>query len=322
MWNESHLPRTYIICLDICSAVLVFSPSAITRAMLEALLASKKKDGWRSFCLHNILNFWALIDVPQQYTGQCWPLPSNWHNHHRFTTWYGRPTWRLHSHSGSAGGICHRWHNSTWGSRNPDSPWCSDQDMEACLNGRTFGQFPLPMALCWQRVDESSNQPQLHRLHLVLTEASKCHPRQKDHPAYPGGSAIGLLWGHALDGEERPVWEVRRIKLVGNSNMCMEQGIIPWLLSRAIKHTVSGHCTECMHMTHSAFVLSPMTSSILKPPNIRVQTRCLHHPRVYCTDIGTCETKIRLQATRRPQLDILTSWMRQMSWQLVTVMPA
>ena len=28
----------------------------------------------------------------------------------------------------------------------------SDQDMEACLNGRTFGQFPLPMALCWQRV--------------------------------------------------------------------------------------------------------------------------------------------------------------------------
>ena len=44
----------------------------------------------------------------------------------------------------------------------------SDQDMEACLNGRTFGQFPLPMALCWQRVEESSNQSKLHRLHLVL----------------------------------------------------------------------------------------------------------------------------------------------------------
>ena len=43
----------------------------------------------------------------------------------------------------------------------------------------------------------------------VLTEASKYHPRQRDHPAYPGGSAIGLLWGYALDGEERPVWEVR-----------------------------------------------------------------------------------------------------------------
>ena len=65
------------------------------------------------------------------------------------------------------------------------------------------------MALCWQRVEESSNKPKLHRLHLVLTEASKYHPRQKDHPAYPGGSAIGLLWGYALDGEERPVWEVR-----------------------------------------------------------------------------------------------------------------
>ena len=85
----------------------------------------------------------------------------------------------------------------------------SDQDMEACLNGRTFGQFPLPMALCWQRVEESSNQSQLHRLHLVLTDASKYNPRHRDHPAYPGGSAIGLLWGYALDGEEKPVWEVR-----------------------------------------------------------------------------------------------------------------
>ena len=27
-----------------------------------------------------------------------------------------------------------------------DTQICSDQDMEACLNGRTFGQFPLPMA--------------------------------------------------------------------------------------------------------------------------------------------------------------------------------
>ena len=33
--------------------------------------------------------------------------------------------------------------------------------------------------------------------------------RTECHPAYPGGRAIGLLWGHALDGEERPVWEVR-----------------------------------------------------------------------------------------------------------------
>ena len=81
--------------------------------------------------------------------------------------------------------------------------------MEARLNGHTFGQFPLPMALCWQRVDESAKQPTLHRLHLVLTEAPKYHPRQNCHPAYPGGKAIGLLWGYALDGEERPVWEVR-----------------------------------------------------------------------------------------------------------------
>ena len=29
------------------------------------------------------------------------------------------------------------------------------------------------MALCWQRVEESNNQPKLHRLHLVLTDAPK-----------------------------------------------------------------------------------------------------------------------------------------------------
>ena len=93
-----------------------------------------------------------------------------------------------------------------------DTQICSDQEMEARLNGQTFGQFPLPMALCWQRVEESSSQPKLHRLHLVLTEAPRYHPGQKCHPAYPGGRAIGLLWGYALDGEERPVWEVRPYK--------------------------------------------------------------------------------------------------------------
>ena len=68
------------------------------------------------------------------------------------------------------------------------------------------------MALCWQRVEESNNQPKLHRLHLVLTDAPKYNPRHRDHPANPGGSAIGLLWGYALDGEVKPVWEVRPIK--------------------------------------------------------------------------------------------------------------
>ena len=79
--------------------------------------------------------------------------------------------------------------------------------MEACLNGRKFGNF-LCLWRCagseWRSLVISPNS----RLHL-LTEASKYHPRQKDHPAHPGGSAIGLLWGYALDGEERPVWEVR-----------------------------------------------------------------------------------------------------------------
>ena len=59
------------------------------------------------------------------------------------------------------------------------------------------------MALCWQRVEESNNQPKLHRLHLVLTDAPKCNPRHRDHPAYPGGSAIGLLWGYAIDVKVR-----------------------------------------------------------------------------------------------------------------------
>ena len=82
--------------------------------------------------------------------------------------------------------------------------------MEARLNGQTFGQFPLPVALCWQRVEESSRKPKLHRLHIVSTEASKYHPRQKEHPDCPGSSAIGLLWGYALEAPLR-----RRTSCVG-----------------------------------------------------------------------------------------------------------
>ena len=85
----------------------------------------------------------------------------------------------------------------------------TDQDMEDCLNGKVFGRFPIPMALCWQRVDDSSQQTQFHRLHLVLTEAPRYTPKHKLHRAYPGGVAIGLLGGYALDGDERPIWEVR-----------------------------------------------------------------------------------------------------------------
>ena len=37
--------------------------------MLEALLASKKKDFGRSFCLQKTLNSWAPIHVPRQLQG-------------------------------------------------------------------------------------------------------------------------------------------------------------------------------------------------------------------------------------------------------------
>jgi len=90
-----------------------------------------------------------------------------------------------------------------------DQSICKDLEMEARINGQVFGAFPLPMALCWQRHDSDSQRMVMHRLHLVLVEAPRFLPRNNSHPAYPGGRAIGLLWGYALDGEERPIWEVR-----------------------------------------------------------------------------------------------------------------
>ncbi|MEM1281830.1 MAG: hypothetical protein AAGG53_17870, partial [Cyanobacteria bacterium P01_H01_bin.152] len=90
-----------------------------------------------------------------------------------------------------------------------DDRICDDDAMLARISGMTFGEFPLPMALCWQRHDASTSEMQLHRLHLVLVEAPNFWPRNPTHPAYPGGRANGLMWGYALDGEDRPLWEVR-----------------------------------------------------------------------------------------------------------------
>ena len=129
----------------------------------------------------------------------------------------------------------------------------SDRDMEACLNG---------LALCWQHVEESNNQPKLHRLlhrlHLVLTDAPKYNPRHGDHPAHLGGGAIGLLWGYALDGEVKPAWEVQ-LKMDASSG-----GGQHLLTSRrAVVHTDSGHYTECMDIMSSACTPILLTPGIL-----------------------------------------------------------
>ena len=136
-----------------------------------------------------------------------------------------------------------------------DTQICSDQDMEACLNGRKFGNF-LCLWRCagseWRSLVISPNS----RLHLVLTEASKYHPRQKDHPAYPGGSAIGLLWGYALDGEERPVWEVRPDK--AGWQLQHVHGARDHPLTSQSGHRA--HCFWPLHRVHAhdAFSLRPV----------------------------------------------------------------
>ena len=173
--------------------------------------------------------------------------------------------------------------------------------------------FPTFSCTCILSRTPTSKQPTLHRLHLVLTEASKYHPRQRDHPAYPGGSAIGLLWGYALDGEERPVWEVRPYK-DGWQLHHVHGGRHHPLTSQS---GCRAHRFWPLHRVHAydAFSLRLVLNDpcILMPPNIRAQTRCFHHPQVYCTDIGTCEMKIWLQTTRHPRPDLLTPWMRLIS---------
>ena len=85
------------------------------------------------------------------------------------------------------------------------------------------------------------------------------------------------------------------------------KGPIPWLLSRAIEHTVRP--LDRVH-AYDAFSLRPMTPSILEPPNIRVQTRCFHHlSLLYRHRDVRDENPVASNAP--PSADILTSWMRQ-----------
>ena len=85
----------------------------------------------------------------------------------------------------------------------------ADSEMEHRIWGMTFGSFPLLMALCWQKFDSATRRMTLHRLHLVLVEAANYKPTERYHQAYPGHCAMGVLWGYALDGEDKPLWEVR-----------------------------------------------------------------------------------------------------------------
>ena len=121
-------------------------------------------------------------------TCQCWLLTGYWRNNHHFLhlIWPANP------------GACIVTAVLQTGFANMgesevqtalDTQISSDQDVEARLNGQTFGQFPLPIALCWQRVEESSGQPKLHRLHLVLTEAPSII-QDRSPPAHPGGNTV------------------------------------------------------------------------------------------------------------------------------------
>ena len=101
---------------------------------------------------------------------------------------------------------------------------------------------------CWQRVEESNNQPKLHRLHLVSTDAASLQYR--DHPAYPERSAIGLLWGHALDGKEKPVWKVRPIKDGWQPPTCL------WRRSTPFNLLVGLSCTQILAIAPSACAFS------------------------------------------------------------------
>lgn len=83
----------------------------------------------------------------------------------------------------------------------------TDRAMTQKLEGATFGAYPLPLSLAW--ASRSDTGVQVLRLHLMLIEARGFEPSVTDHPAFPGGRFIGLLWGYALDNDRRALWEVR-----------------------------------------------------------------------------------------------------------------
>lgn len=69
----------------------------------------------------------------------------------------------------------------------------SDEAMRQALLGDARGSFPLPLAVAW--VSKCPLRHHARRLHLVLVEARNFQPSVAEHPAFPGGSFIGLLWG-------------------------------------------------------------------------------------------------------------------------------
>ena len=90
---------------------------------------------------------------------------------------------------------------------------------------------------------------------------------------------MALLWGYALDGEECPVWEVKPNK-AGWQLQHVHGARGPSLdFSIGLPSTpFSGHCTECMHMTHSAFVLSSMTQTHFEVSQHQSQDSLLPSP--------------------------------------------
>ena len=82
----------------------------------------------------------------------------------------------------------------------------TESQMEAALHGDSIGEYPVPLSLGW--LSQSAAGPQVIRLHLILVEAFGSQPPQAQHPCFPGGAFMGLLWGYARDNQRKPVWDI------------------------------------------------------------------------------------------------------------------
>ena len=69
----------------------------------------------------------------------------------------------------------------------------------------------------------SNNQPKLHRLHLVLTDAPQQNPRYRDHPAFQEEVRLAFCGAMPLTVKKNLSGRFDQLKMDGNSNMSMAE---------------------------------------------------------------------------------------------------
>eukprot|EP00438_Fugacium_kawagutii_P012016 Skav225324 [mRNA] locus=scaffold891:259200:261839:- [translate_table: standard] len=120
----------------------------------------------------------------------------------------------------------------------------TEEAMDKALEGSVIGQYPIPLCLGW--LSKGPDGPRVIRLHLILVEAPWFKSPFSQHPCFPGGAFMGLLWGYAQDNQRKPLWEVRPAGHSWHSVHVRAPGRVPLRYSQPTK----AHVMWSLHRGH------------------------------------------------------------------------